>query len=160
MGRLMPLLPEEDARPAGYRGRHRNPSLLHRALDATLTAAAALGEALHAYALLAEDIKDPDPPVGEVWMLAYWQWPHGMGYLEHLGGIGWSDAPVPHRWHRCRPQTRGWMQCFVERCACGATRLDQSHWMQRNQRRRDPGSGAATGTPAPDPADTTYGSTQ
>ena len=61
----------------------------------------------------------------------------GPEYLEHLGGVDWFDAPHPRRWHKCKPQTRGWMMDgYVERCTCGATRLfGDGPWMERNQRR-------------------------
>lgn len=51
--------------------------------------------------------------------------------------IPWHDAPKPWRWHRCKPWTTGrfWpsMQ-VVERCACGAIRLDYMLWTERNSR--------------------------
>lgn len=71
------------------------------------------------------------------------QWVEGYrsedGKVEthHLDGVEWWNAPVPRRWHRCAPQTRGWINYFslVERCACGAIRLDgRTHWMDRNNR--------------------------
>jgi hypothetical protein len=61
------------------------------------------------------------------------------GYrIESLGGTNWNDAPLPRWWHRCRPQTRGWLDLdYVERCACGAIRLSPGDlWAERNQTRR------------------------
>lgn len=59
---------------------------------------------------------------------------------HHRDGIPWYDAPVPRRWHRCWPQTTGSTRTIarVERCACGATRLDgPGHpWIDRNSRRK------------------------
>jgi hypothetical protein len=57
---------------------------------------------------------------------------------EHLDGVPWYDAPVPPRFHRCKPQTRGWYKTsFIERCACGAIRSQGSYgWISKNERRR------------------------
>jgi hypothetical protein len=59
-------------------------------------------------------------------------------WMEHRGGVSWMTAPVPHRLHLCAAQTRGVMQWFtcVERCACGAMRMDGRRWTGRNERRR------------------------
>jgi hypothetical protein len=58
--------------------------------------------------------------------------------MEHRDGLSWWEAPVPRRLHRCKPQTRGYLNwfTFVERCACGAIRMDGSHWMDRNSTRK------------------------
>ncbi|MCW2300614.1 hypothetical protein [Rhodococcus erythropolis] len=58
--------------------------------------------------------------------------------IEHRDGIEWHQAPVPPRWHRCKAQTRGWMNLFtyIERCACGAIRRDLGTWHDRNQTRK------------------------
>ena len=59
--------------------------------------------------------------------------------IEHLDGVAWHEAPIPRRWHHCKPQTRGVMHYFteVERCTCGAIRLNgDGHWMERNERTR------------------------
>ena len=63
----------------------------------------------------------------------------GMNWLEDLGGVPWHKAPLPRRWHRCRPQTRGMMAGgYVERCPCGAIRLSTSGpWGRKNQTRQD-----------------------
>lgn len=60
----------------------------------------------------------------------------GLEYLEHLNGVDWFDATPPPRRHSCSPQSRGWMAgAYVERCACGALRMDRiGPWMARNQR--------------------------
>lgn len=59
-------------------------------------------------------------------------------WIEHLDGIPWYKAPIPRRWHRCKPQTKGWLRYFtrVQRCACGGIRMDGHHgWAERNSRR-------------------------
>lgn len=57
--------------------------------------------------------------------------------LWHLDGMPWSEAKIPRRWHFCQPQTIGVdMLTRVERCACGAIRLDYGRWMERNSSRR------------------------
>jgi len=63
---------------------------------------------------------------------------HDGNYVESVDGIAWADAPLPYPWHHCRPQTRGWMgRGYVERCACGATRLSsRGPWIEKNQTRR------------------------
>jgi hypothetical protein len=62
---------------------------------------------------------------------------NGSGYIESLGGVMWNKSPLPPRWHRCRPQTRGWLTGYAERCACGATRLSPGGpWLERNQTRK------------------------
>jgi hypothetical protein len=54
---------------------------------------------------------------------------------EHVEGVGWHEAPIPRRWHRCRAQTRGWYGFDqIERCACGAIRYNRRRWMDRNAR--------------------------
>jgi hypothetical protein len=59
--------------------------------------------------------------------------------IEHREGVPWHEAPVPSRWHRCTPQTRG-LLADVERCACGAIRsrhgLGSGSWGERNSRKR------------------------
>lgn len=64
--------------------------------------------------------------------------PAGLNYLEHLGGVPWNEAPLPSRFHRCTPQTRGFFgSSGVQRCACGAIRLRPvDRWSERNSRRR------------------------
>lgn len=62
--------------------------------------------------------------------------------IEHFDGIPWYDAPIPRRWHRCKPQSRtcfdaGWAgRDAIERCACGAIRYQRGVWIRRNDRRR------------------------
>lgn len=59
-------------------------------------------------------------------------------YLEHRDGIDWYHAPLPRRWHRCTPQSRGWFKDHaVLRCACGAIATSDCglFWMERNSRR-------------------------
>ena len=59
--------------------------------------------------------------------------------ISHLEGVPWWEAPRPRRWHFCRAQTLGWIDYFtrVERCACGATRLNGRGWFERNSRRKE-----------------------
>ena len=59
--------------------------------------------------------------------------------VEHVDGIPWHEAPVPRRFHFCKPQTTGWIDFFarVDRCACGAYRKDMSMWISKNERRKD-----------------------
>ena len=61
---------------------------------------------------------------------------HGLEFLEHLGGVSWADAPRPRRWHRCKPQTRGFFHGrMTYRCACGAAAVDWPEiWINRNSR--------------------------
>lgn len=61
--------------------------------------------------------------------------------LTHADGDWWYEAPLPRRWHRCRPHTsalttmRG--RVFdIDRCACGAMRFSGGPWTDRNQRRK------------------------
>jgi len=58
--------------------------------------------------------------------------------MEHLGGTEWLDAARPPWFHRCWPQTRGWVNReLVERCACGSLRFDGwGPWVRRNERKR------------------------
>jgi hypothetical protein len=63
-------------------------------------------------------------------------------YIENLDGVWWHDAPLPRKWHRCTPQTRGctdWLS-RVYRCACGAASLNPAggkhYWINKNERRR------------------------
>lgn len=58
--------------------------------------------------------------------------------IEHLDGVPWHKAPIPRRFHRCRPQTRGYVNTFtpVLRCACGAINFDNSGWAEKNSRRK------------------------
>lgn len=62
---------------------------------------------------------------------------NGLDWIESRGGVEWSAARLPLSWHRCKPQTRAQMGSdYVERCACGAVRLDGADpWMERNQTR-------------------------
>ena len=68
------------------------------------------------------------------WVMSY---SNGLESVEDLDGVSWHKAPVPRRFHCCRPQTRGRLESefrLVERCACGATRLDGSGpWMSRRR---------------------------
>lgn len=63
---------------------------------------------------------------------------HHYDYVESLGGVSWSDAPLPPWLHLCTPQTRSRIGGgYAERCRCGAARQDpECRWAGRNQRRR------------------------
>jgi hypothetical protein len=61
----------------------------------------------------------------------------GLGYVEHLDGAAYDDAPIPGRWHRCWPQTRihghGETDLF---CPCGGQKTaGRWNWVFRNTRR-------------------------
>lgn len=56
---------------------------------------------------------------------------------HHRDATPWHRAPIPRRWHRCRPWTIGTGSYgTVYRCACGALSNDAKHWIQRNERRQ------------------------
>ena len=64
----------------------------------------------------------------------------GRVISHHRDGIPWHDAPIPRRWHRCQVQTYAFVNyfTFIERCACGAIRMEnRSPWMDRNSRRKE-----------------------
>ena len=51
--------------------------------------------------------------------------------------MDWFEAPLPWRWHQCRTQTCGVINsAFIERCACGAVRMNHGSWLERNSRRK------------------------
>lgn len=57
---------------------------------------------------------------------------------NHLGGVAWFDAPLPPEDHECWPQTTGSTDTllFVQRCPCGAIRLNPYRdFMEKNSRR-------------------------
>lgn len=59
----------------------------------------------------------------------------GVTGLQHKNDTPWWVAPSPRRWHRCQPQTWGWLDGGLrERCACGAIRMDSRVWVNRNTR--------------------------
>lgn len=102
------------------------------------------GEALAVeFDRLFAEVRRPSPAAAG-WVRSYeGQGEHAGDYLDHFGGVDWVDAPLPRRRHRCRPQSRGrfgLLGRLVERCACGATRLDgEAPWFERNSRRRADG---------------------
>lgn len=71
--------------------------------------------------------------------------PDGKMEVEHLEGVPWHDAPLPRRFHRCWPQTRAWMNYFerIERCACGAGRIDGHSWIHKNETRKAQPNGSS-----------------
>jgi len=58
--------------------------------------------------------------------------------IEHLNGIPWWEASIPPYLHRCSVQTRGWYNYLnkVERCSCGAIRMNGNGWSDKNSRRK------------------------
>jgi hypothetical protein len=70
------------------------------------------------------------------WQCTY-QAADGSVKVECLGGVDWMDAPLPPRFHRCKPQTRGGVNRFtrVYRCACGGVSMDGRYWDEKNDRR-------------------------
>ena len=56
---------------------------------------------------------------------------------EHLNGIPWYNATIPHRFHRCKPQTKGWLNWLtrIQRCSCGAINMGHG-WAEKNSRRK------------------------
>ena len=78
-------------------------------------------------------VKDPRPTSDR------WDAPE----MEHLDGVSWLDAPIPHRIHRCWAQTRGWIGfSLIERCACGGVRHHGPRrarlWLEKNSRKVSP----------------------
>lgn len=55
--------------------------------------------------------------------------------LVNKDGVWWHDAPLPPEEHKCWAQTSGWTgRSHIERCPCGAVRLDDNLWFARNSR--------------------------
>jgi hypothetical protein len=76
------------------------------------------------------------PPAAE--FIVGYQSEDGSTELQHRGSVPWHDAPLPPRLHLCRTQTRGVYGYFnfLERCACGAIRME-GFWLEKNARRKD-----------------------
>jgi hypothetical protein len=73
--------------------------------------------------------------VSGTWVRTY---ENGADYIESLGGAAWSAGEPPQPWHRCRAQTRGRREGdYIERCRCGAMRLNHGPWAERNRTRQD-----------------------
>lgn len=71
---------------------------------------------------------------GENWVRT---WENGGDYIESVDGIMWGTGALPRPWHKCGPQTRGWLGLdYTERCNCGATRFSNSPWMHKNETRQ------------------------
>lgn len=62
----------------------------------------------------------------------------GTDFVESLNGVMWAEARLPFWWHHCQAQTRASFNSgYIERCACGASRLTpDGPWLERNQTRR------------------------
>jgi hypothetical protein len=93
--------------------------------------------------LLAVIIPRWSPPTGEYVAEERPDGQFTLDFMEHLNGVGWWDAPVPPKGHRCYAQTRALARtAYVRRCACGAISLDSppaikhgaDHWLERNSR--------------------------
>lgn len=55
--------------------------------------------------------------------------------IVNRDGVWWHEAPKPPRFHRCKPQTKGWATLDeVRRCACGGVSLNGGRWFDRNSR--------------------------
>jgi hypothetical protein len=63
--------------------------------------------------------------------------------IRHRDDTPWWESPLPWRLHWCRPQTvaidslSDGTELLVERCPCGAARLDFGHWINRNETRNN-----------------------
>lgn len=62
---------------------------------------------------------------------------HRKAAVEHRNGIPWYESPIPDPEHACTTQTSGILdQKRVERCACGAVRVEiegrTGIWVNRN----------------------------
>lgn len=67
------------------------------------------------------------------WIMTYEQ---GLEFVEDLDGVSWYDAPKPKRLHRCAPQTTGYIGgVHIDRCSCGAVRINMRTWEEKNSRR-------------------------
>lgn len=64
--------------------------------------------------------------------------PAGDFEMHHLDGVPWNEAPMPPWLHRCKVQTYGYTGYFtlIERCACGAIRMNGLGWHRKNERRK------------------------
>ena len=65
----------------------------------------------------------------------------GLLETEHRNSVPWFDAPIPPADHDCWAQTQGSTDNlpFVQRCACGAIRLNPYRdWMEKNSRKESP----------------------
>jgi hypothetical protein len=63
----------------------------------------------------------------------------GMLRIETRCGLYWDQAPLPPRFHRCRPWTVGFdgLKPPTRRCACGAISFaDIPGWSEKNARRK------------------------
>jgi hypothetical protein len=60
--------------------------------------------------------------------------------VVNVDGVTYLNAPLPRRWHRCKPQTIGYFGALgtVYRCACGGYRNSKlgRRWRDRNSRRQ------------------------
>ena len=67
---------------------------------------------------------------------------YGWGGIEftHKGGLPWWEAARPFWLHRCKPHTIARVDMDqVERCACGAFRVNRRRWWDKNSRTRQSG---------------------
>lgn len=59
-------------------------------------------------------------------------------WVRDRNSVSWHKAPLPRRWHGCKPWTIGVLDGhIVYRCACGAMQMDaDGYWSERNSRRK------------------------
>lgn len=56
-------------------------------------------------------------------------------HTQHRDGVPWHKARKPWRLHRCRVQTCGFINLdHIDRCSCGAIRVNGGAWRDRNSR--------------------------
>jgi hypothetical protein len=82
-----------------------------------------------------DDRVDSDGQRWDGWILEH-RSDDGRTEIENLDGVSWHKAPVPRRFHRCRAQTRGFINYFTWlcRCACGGVSYNGRRWIRRNSR--------------------------
>lgn len=61
--------------------------------------------------------------------------------VHDTNGVSWHEAPLPWRWHRCQAWTLAVVTSdddesltFIDRCRCGAIRINNGDWFNRNIR--------------------------
>jgi len=56
--------------------------------------------------------------------------------LLNVGDVWWYEAPIPPKRHQCETHTSGTVRHvgMVQRCACGAIKVNDSPWLDRNSR--------------------------
>lgn len=55
--------------------------------------------------------------------------------VRHVNNVPWHEAPRPRAERWCWAQTTGWSGLNqIERCACGAARMNRRAWLETNSR--------------------------